>query len=446
MAGSTTPRSAEPRRFAVAVSGGRDSTALWHAAAHAAASAGLEVVALHVHHGLQPQADAWVAHLQRQTRRWAASGLPVTLQWRRLLGVPAAGESIEAWARRERYAALGEMARASGIDLVLLAHHRRDQAETFLLQALRGAGPAGLAAMPREAVRDGITWARPWLEQPHEAVEAYVRRHRLSHVDDPSNADTRLSRNRLRHSVWPQLAAGFEAVETCLAATAKRAQEAAACLKELAAQDLHAACKAEKQLDIACWLSLSEARRANLLRAWLGLWQPGGVAESLVQRLLTELPRRRAARWPCVGGQLRRHDGLLSFHGEQRVRMLPLPAASMRIDLSRIGWHAVPAWGGGFEVQACSAYGLAPEVLRECELRARAGGERFQRAPGALPRSLKKEFQSAKVPAWLREGPLLYATGTLLYVPGLGIDARRHATAGAPALVLRWFDGEPGPP
>ena len=155
-----------PPAVAVAASGGRDSTALLHATARAARDLGLEVHALHVHHGLVADADAWLERLEAQCRRWRAAGLPVHFHSTRLDGRPARGESVEAWARRERYQALAAMARHAGCALVLLAHHRRDQAETFLLQALRGAGPAGLAAMPRRAERAGLTWARPWLAQP----------------------------------------------------------------------------------------------------------------------------------------------------------------------------------------------------------------------------------------------------------------------------------------
>ena len=424
--------------IAVAVSGGRDSTALWHAVARAARCSELQVIALHVHHGLQPNADDWVVHLQRQARRWAAGGLPVSLQWRRLQGAPAAGDSIEAWARHKRYAALADMARNCGAGVVLLAHHRRDQAETFVLQALRGAGPAGLAAMPREAQRNGIVWARPWLDQPGEAIEAYVQRHRLGFVDDLSNADLSLARNRLRHEVWPVLAAGFEHACTSLAASARRAQEAAEGLRELAAIDALQVCPEPGQLDVAAWCALSSARRANLLRAWLSVQGDAGAPETLVQRLLHELPAASAsAAWQIPGRLLRLHAGRL-----QVVAQLQPPAppdTPLHIDLSRAGRFAVPTWHGAFEVTDVPSGGLEPQRLCCCELRQRSGGEKFQRSSRSVPRSLKKQFQATGLPAWQRSGPLVYAGGELVYVPGLGIDARAQADAGAPMLGLRWL-------
>ena len=178
----------------------------------------------------------------------------------RLSDQPARGESVEAWARQARYRALRHMTLEAGAGVVLLAHHQRDQAETLLLQALRGAGVAGLAGMPRSADRDGVVWMRPWLHHPREAIEAYVRQHRLRHVDDDSNADVRFARNRLRLSVWPALKAAFPQAEASMADTAAWAGEAAACLAELASHDL-ALVSRRGSLDIAAWHSLAPRDR-----------------------------------------------------------------------------------------------------------------------------------------------------------------------------------------
>ena len=302
-----------PPRVGVACSGGRDSMALLHATVRAAVPLGLEVCALHVHHGLLPQADAWWRALERRCRHWHRAGWPVAFCGARVPGRPAPGDSVEAWARRERYRALSELARGQGITLVLLAHHRRDQAETVLLQALRGAGAPGLSAMPRRVVREGITWARPWLDRPREAIDAYVRRHRLAPVEDPSNADTRYARNRLRATVWPAFAAAFPQAEVALAASATRMQEAAQCLVELAQIDATTVL-GEGALQVEPWLALSAARRANLLRHWSGCWGAAGLPETLLQRLLDELPTARTGnRWPAPGGWLLLRRGQLRF-------------------------------------------------------------------------------------------------------------------------------------
>ena len=448
MAASATPRTADrPAALAVAASGGRDSTALLHCTARLAAGHGLRVVALHVHHGLHPDADAWAAQLQRQVQRWARGGLPVTLLVRRLNGAPERGQSIEAWARRERYAALAALAREVGCDTVLLAHHRRDQAETLLLQALRGGGPAALAAMPRTAQRDGVQWLRPWLEQPREAIEAYLRRHRLGFVDDGSNVDTRFARNRLRAELWPALTAAFDDAETTLAAAALRAHEAAAALRELAALDLAPLVDREGRLAVDGWRALSPARRAVALRAWLDGRLSAGVPETLVQRLLAELPRARVARWPAGPGELRCHDGQLACvtvtRAATRSTGTAQPPATLTMDLSRPGRYPVAAWQGSLVVQTGAGEGVAPLRLREVELRPRRGGERFVLAPGGVARSLKKQYQARRVAAWDRGGPLLYAAGELLFAPGLGLDARRWQIGHGPQLRVSWVPDTP---
>jgi tRNA(Ile)-lysidine synthase len=277
-----------------------------------AAAQGLQVAALHVHHGLVSQADDWVRHLRRQTQRWARAGLPVALHVSRLTGHPSPGDSVEAWARRGRYDALTQMAHASGASLLLLAHHEADQAETFLLQALRIGSPAGLSAMPAVVERAGLTWARPWLNVQRAAINAYVQRHRLAFVDDSSNAETRFARNRLRLQVLPALQDAFPGALRQLAAAAQRQQEAAACLRELAETDLRVCVDRDGQLKLAPWQLLSAPRRRHLLRSWLQAAWPAGIPESLVHRLCNELPASRSgARWPLPGGWVTRQRGVL---------------------------------------------------------------------------------------------------------------------------------------
>jgi tRNA(Ile)-lysidine synthase len=433
---------------AVAASGGTDSTALLHCVCRLALRHGLTVHALHVHHGLQPDADAWVGHLRRQVTRWARRGLPVVLHVHRLTGTPGAGESIEAWARRERRSALAAMARDAGCQLVLLAQHRRDQAETVLLQALRGGGARGLAAMPRVAVRDGLSWARPWLDQPRQAVESYLRRHKLRAVVDPSNSEPRFARSRLRATVMPALTHAFADAEVTLAAVARRAAVEAAAIDEWLSRDLPLVA-ADGQLDVKAWAARHESHRHLLLRRWLADRGLAPVAESLVVRLVRELPRASVGCWPLAieSTTLHLYRGRLSLRRVgPRGRSTP---AACAIDLSRAGHHDVPAWGGFLSVQEVRG-GLSAGPLREATLCARRGGEQFQSDPGRPPRSLRKQFQAAGISAAERQGPLVYVGDSLVYVPGLGIDARWRAVATVRAaqrgLELQWHTGLTGAP
>jgi tRNA(Ile)-lysidine synthase len=427
-----------PRAVAVAFSGGRDSTAMLHATAGAAESLGLSVLALHVHHGLSDRADAWLAHATALCRRWAGRGLPVTLVARRLEGAPGAGESVEAWARRGRYRALREMAVAAGADLVLLGHHRRDQAETFLLQALRGGGLAALSAMPKIVRRDGVTWARPWLEQSREAIEAYARRHRLRWIDDDSNDDDRFARNRLRLRVWPALSAAFEDAEASLARAATHVQQAAAALDEFVARDV-AAVAGDNGLDLAAWRLLSPPRQRQVLLRWLRGELAAGAPASLVERLLREADASPAQRrWPFGAGELRSYRGRL-----QRVpcvRADPEQAPpSLVVDLSRLGTHRVDAWQGAFHVERVDEGGLAGGAAAALELRPRAPGDRFQAGPRRPPRSLKLQFQAGGVAPALRNAPIVCRDGVPVFVPGLGIDARAIARPGEAQISLTWL-------
>lgn len=420
MAASATPRIAENDDLvAVAFSGGLDSTALLHATTRA----GVRVLACHVHHGLQPQADEWALHCERVAGQFGASFVCA-----RLSGAPERGDSLEAWARRGRYRALHELAMAAGADLLLLAHHRQDQAETFLLQAMRGAGTAGLSGMPRAQWRDGLCWARPWLDQPRARIRAYAELHGLCWIDDPSNADDRHVRNRLRHVFWP----AFSAAEAGLAQAARWMQQADALAAEVASADL-AGIGTPQRLDLAGLAQLSPARAANALRAWLA--PQVQAPATLVERLLTQWRPGVTASWPAPGGALHAYrDGLFW------VPASPALPASAELDLSRPGLYPQAGWGGAWQV-APGRPGVAAVRLRRLSQHGRQGGEQFQHAPASAARSLKKACQKVGLPPWRRQGPLLFdAEGRLVAVAGLGMDARAFAGEDEPALSLSWLE------
>ncbi len=433
---------------AVAVSGGRDSIALLHSTIRCAADLGLQVLALHVNHGLMPQADQWQRDLQQRCAAWARRGAPLQLICERITDKPAPGDSVEAWARRVRYAALRRMALAASCDTVLLAHHRRDQAETFVLQALRGGGVAGLAGMPASVLRDGIHWLRPWLQQPREAIEAYVKRHRLRFADDASNTDPRWARNRLREQVWPALTSAFPQSDQVLGDAARWAGLASSCLQELATIDL-AEVADEQGLVLERWLILSPARRNNTLRAWLHQRGRRAAPASLVERLLTEWPvsaepRARGGRvWDWDHDRITAQRGHLVFVGQVNANEAsPSARRGAELNLLRIdrpGRYRLPPWSGSLLVEpAVARPGVPLATLATVELRARSGGEQFQSGPSRPPRSLKKQFQASDVPAWAREGPLVYADDRLIYVSGLGLDARVMVDQGTDLVWLAW--------
>ena len=413
----------------------------------------LRVLGLHVQHGLSPQAEGWLAELRRQVQAWAALGLPVELRWHHLRGAPGPGDSVEAWAREGRHAALQAMAQEAGASLLLLAHHRRDQAETWLLQALRGAGLAGLAAMPQQQARAGLVWARPWVDQPRERIEHYVQALGLRHVEDESNADPRFARNRLRLHLWPVLDAGFPGAEAALAQSARWAQEADALLDEIAGQDLEAWTKPSAGLDLAAWAALSRPRLSNLLRHWLRERLGRPAPASLVERLLGEAQQAaHGAAWPVGDRVIQKHQGALLALPAPALDRAPPPLC--RLDLSQPGLHACPGWQGSFRVEVVdepSPEAVGSSLLRNVILRPREGSEQFQRAAGTPPRSLKKSWQAAGVPSMARGGPLVFLdfpgeTGLgprLLWVPALGLDARVSGQGEGPWLRLSWLPDAP---
>jgi len=258
------------RDFGVAVSGGPDSAMLAVHAARAAAKAGLTMHVFHVHHGLQQVADMWRGHVHD-----LAQLLGVACHSVRIAIDGASGEGLEAAARAGRYRALADLARQAGVDRILLAHHRDDQAETVLLRLLRGAGPAGLGAMAPKTRREGIVYLRPWLDVSRaRIVQLADAFHELSGwkpVYDPTNAQDRYTRSAVRERLAPQLDDRWPGWQAALARHARQSREAAQILNEVAAGDLAGLEPSEdgRSFSLARWRELSASRQALVLRYWL---------------------------------------------------------------------------------------------------------------------------------------------------------------------------------
>lgn len=249
---------AEGESVVVGYSGGLDSTVLLHAARMLYGSGNIELSAIHVHHGLSANADAWAAHCAK-----ICGKLRVPLEVVRVEVRPQGGEGIEAAARRSRYRAM----EAHPAKWKMLAHHADDQAETVLHNLLRGTGIRGAAAMP--VVRGSLL--RPLLGLPRTVLHEYAVFNEALWIDDESNVDCRYTRNFLRASIFPPLIARFPKGARQLAAAANRFGEASLLLDDLARLDLGGR-NADFPLPLSLVRELPEVRARNLLRAML-YWQ-----------------------------------------------------------------------------------------------------------------------------------------------------------------------------
>jgi tRNA(Ile)-lysidine synthase len=421
-------RKAAKLKLVVAFSGGPDSTVLLDLVSRVQRERGSTLgaaLAVHVHHGLQESADAWVVHCEEQCR---LRDVPLTVCRVR----PERKRGIEAGARDARYAALVQAAQSHGAQAVLTAHHADDRIETFLLQWLRGAGPAGLAgiAAQRTSMLAGVRIVRPLLEVTRADIEDYVRRHGLATVSDPSNADPRFARNALRTQVLPRLARIRAGFRKSAARSIELVGEAAELLEQIARESLehclHDAPPGMLRLDSLA--TFEPARQALVLRAWLELHgieaPPRARVREALEQALGQTPAGRNSRMLIRFGsrELRRHRGLLCLRTANE-----LERTSEQIRWQGESRLAVPSWGGVLRFVQGDQVGFDPEWLQAAplELRARTGGERFKPHPTRPSKRLKHLFQEAGVPEFERGAlPMVWRAGRLIFVPGLGEDAR----------------------
>lgn len=243
----------------VAYSGGADSTALLHACWQ---RWGKQVAAVHIHHGLQDAADGFEKHCVQQCTNW-----DIPLFVHRLNARPQTGQSPEEAARTARYSAFEATVAANPhYQSIALAQHADDQVETLLLALSRGAGLAGLSAMPTERTRNGITYHRPLLHTPATALKDYLRTRNINWVEDPTNKNTRYTRNRIRHHILPALEQAFPQFRATFSRSSSHAAQAQILLTEIAEADL---LETGNPPNIKALQQLSTARLSNVLRHWL---------------------------------------------------------------------------------------------------------------------------------------------------------------------------------
>jgi tRNA(Ile)-lysidine synthase len=424
----------EVRRYHVAFSGGLDSTVLLHLGAHLRDGLSADIHAVHVDHGLHPDAAQWAGLCEALCAR-----LDIPLVVIRVDARAGRGESPEAAARAARYAAIAPL--IGGGDCLLTAHHEDDQAETVLLQLLRGAGPHGLAAMPF-IERYAAGWhARPLLGCARDALRRYAMAEGLQWIDDPSNADTGLRRNFLRHEILPLLKRHWPAAARTLSRSAAHSASAARLLDALAQQDLAAlAGPVPGTLSVAALAALVHERQANALRAWLhrlGLPLPSTahIARLHADVLAAAPDAKPLLAW--TGAEIRRY----------RDRLYAMPPLAPHDPAAILPWDVTTplALPGGGRLMAVAATDTAAALrpLRAGDgsvtVRFRQGGERCRPAGRGLSSALKKLFQEAEIPPWLRDRvPLVHVGDNLAAVAGICVCEGWQAAPGEGGLEVVW--------
>lgn len=421
----------------VGFSGGLDSAVLLDLLAKRGTQ---PVSALHVHHGLSPNADRWA---QFCARFCADRGVPFAVE--RVNVARDSGDGLEAAARAARYAAYGRRPEP----IVALAHHLDDQAETVLLQLMRGTGLKGIAAMPasRRLAGSGVTLWRPFLATPRAAIREYAEAAGLEWVEDESNASSTHDRNYLRGQVLPLLDARFPGWRDAAARFARHAASAGELLDELARDD-------GPDAPVPSWdlchepmyihRHLSEPRRANALRAFLDRNQvpmPGASQLEEMARQVYDARDDAEVRLDHAGISLVRH------RNHVYIESRPWRDAPWRVDWRGERDLDLGDGRGSMSFKPVVGEGIAAALTREgrWHLGSRSGGERIRLAAGGANRTLKNVLQEKGLSRWQRQNfPCLFHDDRLVWMANVGIDAGYRCPEGAEGLLPCWTMALPG--
>jgi tRNA(Ile)-lysidine synthase len=410
--------SPEPvKRIAIALSGGLDSVVLLDTICkNPQFASAVEIWVFHIHHGLQKPADRWLEFCLKLAKKYR-----VHFDFRLLYLDPDLG-NVESRARAARYEALAELCEEHHIQDLLLAHHLNDQAETVLLQLLRGAGVAGLSAMPAQrplkANQYQTNVLRPILDQSRSELEAYAKKHRLKWIEDPSNRDMSYRRNAIRKKVIPRLMEIQPEALSNIARSATLLAEAQTLLDRLAQLDGKSILQ-KGALQLEPLLSLRKhdvAAANNLLRYWLKTHQLAMPSQERLESWWQDLLK--------VG-----HDAQLEWiHDETQICLWR--------GLLQVIHPQAGEWVFKLIPQSGKKLGLPADWLAECKERGlitqreRVGSEKIQIAAKSPRKSLKNLYQECAVPPWQRHLPLLYVGGDLLAVAYVGVSYPHLVSAG----------------
>ena len=418
----------------VGFSGGLDSAVLLHLFAEHGEKSGRKVTALHVHHGLSPNADTWVKFCERFC---ANHGVPLTVE-RVRVDLNATG-GVEAAARMARYAVFA----ARPEPFIALAHHLDDQAETVLFQLLRGTGLKGIAAMPEmRPLVGGKQVFRPLLGQSRAQLRKFAQSQEMRWIEDESNDSTRHDRNFLRLELRPLLDSRFPGWQESLARFARHAGAAGELLDALAAVD-GAPARPGPPLELR--EELSEARRANVLRVWLARNAVAMPSEARLVEMARQLWQARDDARVRV-----EHGGvaIVRHRAEALIERGLAPAALASAPQPQgwqVPWRQEPdvelgAERGLVHFESATGEGIRATLASgEWSFRPRRGGETIRLGADRPTRTLKNLLQERDVPIWQRENlPLLFHGERLVWVPGVGIAAEYVCGEGEPGLLPSW--------
>ena len=425
------PSQSEIKTWWLAYSGGVDSQVLLHLLSQLKHTHNMDVRAVYIDHGLQQQSRQWQQHCEQSCQSLSIPFQAISVNARAMQG-----DSPEAAARHARYQALSTLIEKD--HCLLTAQHQDDQAETLLLQLFRGAGAAGLSAMPFYTSFSNGWHMRPLLNCNQQQLLDYATQNQLIWVEDPSNQNHNFDRNLLRHEFMPVLKKRWPSIEKTLSIAAQQQAENKCLIDELAAEDFNNINVHDGGLLIDDIEKLNEARCRNVLRYWIKQQGFDIAPRKVMQQIILQIFHSREDAQPDI-----RWSNAVMHRYKNYLYIMP----SVEHDVTQtIAWHAsealtIDSLNIQLLMQATTATGLKEDILQQTlQVRFRQSGERIQPAGRSGHHSLKKLFQEASVPAWKRSKiPLIYLNDELIAVAGYWVadayKAEKDSAAYFPSIV-----------